>query len=383
MTKSFIFIMTGLVFMWVLLLGSSCSSPPAPTSSKSEIIKVNLEPVSYRDVAFPIRTSGIISAKAQIKLSFKVGGIIQKILVEEGEIVRQGQLLAQLDLAEITAHVNQAKTLQKKAQRDSERVKNLFRDKAVTLENVQDAETALSMATSSLNVARFNLQHSKIIAPTRGAILKRFAEKNELVAPGIPIYLFGSAQNEVVIRVKITDRDIVRIQLGDPARVTLDAYPDAVLEAEVSEIAESTDPRTGLFEVELTPAEFSQKLISGFVTHVEIRPTNTQRFAFVPVEALVEGNGDTAFVFTLYDDNPTVRKIPVRIGHIFTDAIAVRSGLENVTQVVTAGAFYLIDGSKVEVVKVPAGVGPEKGPAQSDQAGLKTSETLLPEGNDK
>jgi len=321
---------------------------------------VETVPVIREDISFPIHTAGMVELKERVKLAFKVGGIVSRILVDEGDAVAAGQLLARLDLSEIEARVHKARSAYEKAQRDLERVRSLYQDRVVPLEQLQDAETARDIARSDLEVVEFNLEHSVIRAPARGKILGRFAEAGELVASGTPVLLFATTEKNWILRFGVIDRDMVRLQRGDPADVRFDVYPGRVLSAAVSEIAETADPRTGTFEVELSlEPEPGYPLVSGFIAKVDIHPRSTRRLALVPLQSLVEGEGREAFVFTVDPQTSAARRIPVTIHRIVDDRAAVGGGLDDVDAVIATGAAYLRDGEPVRVSRrgpVDAGI---------------------------
>ena len=165
----------------VLMIIASCGDKSKKESDTREnLIKVKAAEVVEKNIVFPIHSSGRLSAKTEQKLSFKTGGIINKIFVDEGQSVRKGQLLAELNLSEIRARVNLAEQALGKAERDFNRTGNLFKDSVVTLEQLQNAETALEVAKSNLEIARFNLKYSTIVAPSQGKILRRLMEENEV-----------------------------------------------------------------------------------------------------------------------------------------------------------------------------------------------------------
>lgn len=312
---------------------------------------VRLSPVEQKEMARTIHTYGRTSPKKEMKLSFKINGIIQNIFVDEGQSVRNGQHLAQLDLSEIASQVKQAQSVFEKAQRDWKRVENLYREKAATLEQFQDTQTAFQVAESRLKAAEFNLRHSKIHAPTKGKILKRLVEENEIVGAGMPVFFFASVEKDWIVRVGVSDRDLVRLRLKDPASVTFDAYPGEEFDAFVAEIVESADPMTGTYEVELRIASGEKRLVSGFVAKVDIFPTEKKFYSIIPVDALVEAEEDRGFVFTVDRKTLTARRIPITPGFLFADKVAVESGLEDVKEVVTEGALYLKKGTEVLILK--------------------------------
>jgi len=312
-------------------------------------ISVTTVQVKQEALAQPIQTSGRLASAAEMKLSFKIGGIIDHLYVNEGEWVQKGQLLAELKQNEIKAQVQLAQSAFKKAERDYQRVSNLYADSVATLEQKQDAETGMRVAQSQLDVAEFNQKHAVIHAPENGRILKRMAEENELIGPGYPIFFFGATGHEWVVRVGVTDKDVIQLSLGDSASCTFDAYEDISFPATVREIGGAPDPMNGLFEVELAIQSGQLKLMSGFITRVELFPSRKKTYFVIPFASLVNIDRHRGNVFVANSDG-TVQRKPVQIAFLINGKAAVY-GLEGVESVVVQGSAYLRDNSKIQIVE--------------------------------
>ena len=317
---------------------------------RENLIKVKAVKVMEKDIVFPIHSSGKLSAKTEQKLSFKTGGIINKIYVDDGQSVRKGQLLAELNLSEIKARVNLAEQALGKAERDFNRARSLFKDSVVTLEQLQNAETALEVAKSNLEIARFNLKYSIIAAPSQGKILKRLMEENEVAGSGTPVILFASTDDHWVVRINLTDKDIINISSGDSAIIKFDAYQDTDFKATVTEIGRAADPYTGTYEVELTVRPVKdKKLISGFIAKVDIYSGHlTQKYLSVPIDALTDYNEESGYVYEIKDSIVIRRKI--EFIKILNDEVLITYGLMPGTKLVTEGINYLNDSTKVIIV---------------------------------
>jgi multidrug efflux system membrane fusion protein len=341
-------VMTAVVVSCLALAG--CASKQEDAEAEAGI-PVRTAEVSYEEVSVPIHASGKLAAAAESRLSFKVGGIIGRIAVEEGEAVAGDLMLAELKMDEIAAQVAQARSAFEKARRDLERLRRLYADSAATLEQLQDAETGFTFARSSLEIAEFNQDHAAIYAPGEGRVLKRFVEAGELVGPGTPFFLFGSTGKGWTVRVGVTDRNIIRLQRGDSASVSFDAYPHERFPASVVEIGEVADPLSGAYEVELRIAPGRSKLVSGFVASVEILPIKCDPMYVIPIEAVMEADDGDAYVYVPDASGTTARRVPVGIGCMIGERMAVRSGLDGVAEVITDGAAYLTDNSAIRIVE--------------------------------
>ena len=175
--------------------GRADSRPPADIP-----VPVRVAAVSIEAVTRPVTATGTLGPKEEVTLSFKVGGVIGRILVDEGQSVRAGDTLALLDLSEIDAGVTRARSAAEKAERDVARARRLYTDSVATLEQVQNTETARDVAGAELETALFNRRYAVIVAPAAGVILRRSAEPGELVQPGTPILTLGSRSRGVVVR---------------------------------------------------------------------------------------------------------------------------------------------------------------------------------------
>ncbi|TSA36620.1 MAG: efflux RND transporter periplasmic adaptor subunit [Porphyromonadaceae bacterium] len=342
--------MTMLLMAVVIMMMAGCKPAPVKEAVKVEPVKVRVAPVVIQEISLPVRSGGIVATSEEIKLSFKTGGIVARTYVKEGDAVKQGQLLAVLNLSEINAQVNQAKNGYDKALRDYNRAKNLYVDSVATLEQMQNAETAMNVSKSVLDIAQFNQSHSKIVAPKSGVILRQLVKGNELVASGYPVYALGISGKNWIIRTALSDRDIVKVNIGDSASVVIDAWPGQPFTAVVSQIDESSNPMTGTYETELKLNENKNRLASGFIANIEIFPSRKVSYYLIPMASVVEADGRVGYVYEVTPTG-TAKKVKVTIATLYGAQAAISGGLENVKEVVSEGVAYLTDGMPVDIKK--------------------------------
>lgn len=335
----------------LLALTAGCGrSASAEVRQGPERVAVRTAPVAREWVTRPVQATGTLHSKDEIELSFKMPGVVARVLVTEGQQVRRGQALATLDLREIDAQVMAARSAVTKAERDLARAEALYADSVATLAQVQDARTGAEVARSGLQGAAFNRRYATIVAPADGVVLRKLAQDGELVSPGAPVLVLGSSERGQVLRAGVADRDAVRVRPGDAAVVRFDAFPGEEFAGSVREVAPSADPRTGTYLVEVSVAAAGRPLASGLVGRVEIRPAAGTEMALVPIQAILEADGDAATVYTLTADETKARRLPVSVAFIQGERVAVSGGLDGVAAVVTDGAAYLGDGVGVRVV---------------------------------
>lgn len=355
-------LLVALVMLTALLVG--CADQVPPTAAK--LTPVRAQQVGQGPAVPPIDTNGIVVTKSEMRLSFKMGGVVRRISVQEGDVVKKGQKLAEIELTEVDSQVEQARQLAGKAERDLKRGENLYADQVISLEQLQDLRTQAAMAAAQFKTAQFNLGHSAIIAPRDGMVLRKLAEERELVAAGAPVLVIGESDRGYVVRAALADREIVNVKLGDKGEIRMDAFPGQVMRGTIVEVASAADERSGMFPIEVHFDTPPPRLVSGLVARLQLAPTSeSPPLTYVPMAALVEGDGDRASVFVI-DSGKALRR-DVRVAFITADSIALESGLSSGETVVTDGALFLENGEAIEVLRAesPAQAGNlPRGPAE-------------------
>lgn len=311
---------------------------------------VRVAPVSTEKLQDVVHVTALVHSDAEAKPSFKTGGVISRTLVKEGDLVQKGQLLATLNLTEIEAQAKQASLGVEKAQRDLQRVENLYKDSIATLEQLQNATTALELAKRTNQIAEFNIDYSQVRSPIRGKVISQLLHEGEIAAPGYPVFaLLGVNPSDWKLVAGLTDKNWGRIREGNKATITFDAYPGWKIEGKVIRLSDVANPQSGTFDVEISIPGKDKRLAAGLLAHVEIYPSSEATFPTIPVEALVSSSGRTGIVF-IPDGDKAVKK-SVQIYDFKGEVIAIESGLEDVKNVITSGSNFLEDGDPIRIIE--------------------------------
>jgi multidrug efflux system membrane fusion protein len=343
------------------LVGIAACGNSAGQEEHVELSSVRVAKAVPGPSAPSIRTNGLLANEDEIRLSFKVAGVIKQLSVHEGDRVRKGQKLAEIEQAEINAEVEQARQSHEKARRDLERGERLYADKVISLEQLQDLRTQTAMAEAALNSAKFNWSYATIVAPHDGTVLRRLAEERELVQAGSPILVLGSQDKGFVVRTGLADREIVQVKIGDAAQIRLDALPGQTFSGRVTEVSGAADSNSGMFGIEVSLDPIDLPLKSGLVAKLTIIPSTAKvgERVYVPIGAIVEGTGRKAQVFIL--DQKHARRREVEVAFIEGDQVALADGIKAGEQVITDGAQYLEDGEEVSIAEPVAATSVAKG----------------------
>ncbi|HZV44092.1 MAG TPA: efflux RND transporter periplasmic adaptor subunit [Saprospiraceae bacterium] len=316
--------------------------PGAPAS----VFYVRTAPIVQGRLGDVIHVTGIIQSETDAKPSFKTGGVIANTYAKEGDAVSKGQLLARLNMTEIKAQETQAQFALDKALRDQQRVQNLYADSVATLEQLQNASTAVDMARKALEIAQFNVTYSEVRSPIDGKVVTQMLHEGEIAGPGLPVYyIIGVKQSDWKLVAGLTDKNWGRVTVGNKAKITLDAYPGWDITGTVKRLSDVANPLSGTFDVEISIPVKDKRIASGMLAHVEIIPSAGSEYPIIPIEALVSSNGRSGIVYV--PKNNHAEKRIVHIQQFDGERVAILSGLENATEVITAGSGFLEDGDAI------------------------------------
>jgi len=318
--------------------------------NKEDIIPVRLIPLQQGENANSIQASGVFTTEDETILSFKNGGIVQQITVNEGDHVNKGQLLAKLNMTEVNTGVQQTDLALEKAERDYQRAQQLFKDSVATREQLENAKTARDIAIQQNRAAQFNQNFSEIRANTDGYILKRLVNEGQTVGPGTPVLQVNGAGNtDWKLKVGVSDQQWAALSIGDEAIIESNLSTEKI-KAQVLRKSEGIDPTSGTFTITLKiNTDQNLNLASGAFARAVIYPSNKTNGWNIPYDALLDGNSDQGFVFVT-NDKKTAKKVKVKVGTISNNGITVLSGLENSDYLIISGSAYLNDGSKINAL---------------------------------
>lgn len=334
---------------------AGCDSAAAPTADAApKPILVSLTEALPTSAGGGVLATGTVRARRETSLSFTMPGRVAAVLVEDGQPVARGQLLARLDATPVAASSSAARAEAARAKAELQRMRALADKGWVTKARLDAAEAAATAADAQVAATGFDVRFSRIYAPSPGVVLRRHVEANQTVAAGAPVVTIGEASGGYVLRVPLPDADLARVRLGQGAAVTIPALGGRPLAATIAEIGGRGDERTGTFEVELTlpPAP---GLRSGLIGEARIRVPGDGEAVAIPASAIWQARADEGFVYVV-DASGTARARLVQLGTVDDREVVVTGGLNAGEQVVCAGVDRLRDGVKVttRASRVPA-----------------------------
>ncbi|MCZ8295350.1 MAG: efflux RND transporter periplasmic adaptor subunit [Rhodobacteraceae bacterium] len=336
-------------FLAVLLLPlvMACSNK-TETPPATGPLAVRVAQVGADNSGDAVETAGTVALREETALAFTSGGRIARILVNEGDPVRRGQLLATLDVTPVSSGLDAAIAEQNRARAELRRLEPLMDKGWITRPRYEAAVAAAQSADAAVRAQRFALDTARIVASGDGVVLARPAEPGQIVAQGMPVLVIGQAASGFVLRAPLSDREAVRLERGAPARVVLEALEGEALTGSVLELGSRADRATGTFQVEIAlPPD--PRLRSGLIGRASITaspPGDLAAPLLVPPLAIFGARAGEGFVFVL-DAQNRVRLRKVRLGEAEDGGVKVLAGLKPGEWVAIAALDRLQDGMTV------------------------------------
>jgi len=348
-----------------LLASAGCGGDQPP--AEPELRPVRYERVRAARATVTRTLAGTVRSGVESRLSFRVGGTVERLRVAVGDRVRAGEELARLDPTDLELRVDgavaalaQAQASLRKAEADYERVRLLYENRNASLSELDAARAASESAealvvaqTKQLEQARRQVGYTVLRAPTAGAIASVEVEVNENVQGGQAICLLLSGR-EPEVRVAVPEVLIANVEVGQEVSVTLDALPGRSLAAAVTEVGVAVTGSASTYTVTAKLADPDPAIRSGMAAEVRFEFANDRGGAAIQVPAVAVGEDQRGrFVFVLEpasDGTGTVRRRAVETGRT-VGAIEILAGLAEGELIVTAGVRRLTDGLRVRVLE--------------------------------
>ena len=301
---------------------------------------------------------GRIAPALEAQLGFEVAGRIISFPVDEGQYVRQGQVLARLDPSDYQAQLDAAQADVKAAEADFERYRALLDKNAVSERDFQSRERNFEVTQSRLKIAEKKVADTRLTAHFSGRVARKLVDEYQNIQAKQPVVLLQD-ESQLQIKVDVPEADATLSVPGGPgaleAWVTVIAYPDRAFEAEVAELSTAADPVTRTFEATLsfTPDD-DVNVMPGMTARVSIAArgavSGSAGFA-VPAVCVGTADDGAAYVWKVDPETLEVSRAIVEVGELTGANIVVRSGLSIGDLIAASGVHHLRQGMNVRRLK--------------------------------
>ncbi|WP_426339618.1 efflux RND transporter periplasmic adaptor subunit [Pseudoduganella sp. S-14] len=355
---------------WTVMRAKPAATPKAGAATPAPVLELasaDVATIGARPLAVGLPLSGSLIPVNQATIKSKVSGQVQEAALREGVSVQQGQVLARLDQADLTARLAQQRAMLEEAQaRLNMAQKNEYNAKALlsqkfisqtsfdtTANAVELAQANVKSASAMVDLARIALNDSVIRAPISGIISKRHVQAGDKVAPDMPVYTIVGLQ-ELTLEAQVPTTDIPRVKIGQEVSFRVDGFAKREFSGKVARINPTTETGSRAMLVYISVPNAEGVLRGGMFAKGNITTERTKEAPMVPLAALREEAGKQV-VYKVADGIVVAQ--PVSLGLRSEDAglAEVTGGLEQGANVIISKLDGVKPGAKVKLA-APAGV---------------------------
>jgi RND family efflux transporter MFP subunit len=264
-----------------------------------------------------VYATGTVEPTVEVPVAPRITGRITKLLADEGEVVKRGELLAQLESADLQAQVDQLQARYAYAKSQYERNAALHREGLVSPDALERSRTEMQAADAALKSAREQARYTRLFAPMAGRIIRRDGEVGELIPANQPIFHLGA--HPLRITAEVDEEDIARVRTDQAVLIRADAFPDSVFRGHVETITPRGNPTTRTYRVRVT-LEGQPPLHIGMTAEINIIIAERVNALLVPSSAI---SGGELWII----QNGRAERTRVQVGVVGPRRTEIRSGV--------------------------------------------------------
>jgi len=309
-------------------------------------IPVEIATPTRGDIVAVYSGTAPIEAFADATVIAKVGGEIREILVEEGDDVKNGDVLARLDGDRLRLEAQQAEANLAKLKRDFQRNVDLRERGLISAGDFEKIQYEMEALQATYDLATLELGYTEIRAPIDGVVSERFIKLGNTIEMNTPTFKVTSLE-PLISYLHVPEREYRRIDKGQAATIRIDALAGSSFAARVARVSPVVDPAAGTFKITVEVSDPSRRLKPGMFGRIDIVHDVHADALQIPRSAIVEEAGVSA-VFVV-DGDEANRRV-VRTGYAEGGQVEILEGLAEDETFVLVGQTGLKDGSKVSVI---------------------------------
>ncbi|HEU4791161.1 MAG TPA: efflux RND transporter periplasmic adaptor subunit [Flavobacterium sp.] len=318
-------------------------------AEKNASVSVKTAQVKTEDVSLDFLANGSFEPIQELTFSAEKSGKVISVLVKEGDYVNIGQTLVIVRSDVINVNAQTAKASYDNAKSDYDRYQNAYNSGGVTKQQLDQAKLALTNATNNLKQANINVGDTKVKAPIKGFINKKYIEPGSILA-GMPATAMFDIVNVSKLKLKVTvnESQVASLKLGNTINITSSVFPDKTFAGKITFIAAKADESLNFpVELEITN-NADNSLKAGMYGTANFGSKQKQQLKVVPRNAFV-GSVSSNEVFVVENGIAKLKK--VTSGRIIGEQVEIVDGLSDGETVIITGQINLQDGNTVEIIK--------------------------------
>ncbi len=327
--------------------GNNSHSNPNNNNDDEVVVPVEIAEIIEGDISAYFTGTATIEAEEETEVVAKVSGVIEKLLTEEGDYVKAGQVLAKLDDEKIAVQLEQVKANLNKLENNYRRSKDLHEKKLISTEVFQQARYEYEHQQAVYDLAKLDLNYTSIRTPISGIVAQRLVKVGNMILPNQATFKV-TGMDPLIAVLHVPERQLSRLQVGQKTLLHVDALGTNDFPGIIDRISPIVDPETGTVKVTVEVHDSTRRLRPGMFARLRIIYNVHSGVVMVPKDAIMAEDKESA-VFVVRD-SVAYRQF-IEVGYTNSSHVEVLAGLQPGDTVVTTGKGSLKDSTKVEIVK--------------------------------
>lgn len=335
-----------LAVVWTSGCGRSESSTnPENNKNASRMMQVSVAEVVPSPMKDVLLLPGETEAWLDVRVGADMGGRVEWIGPQEGDLVKQGELIAKIDVSALKAALDKAEAALNLAEELYDRRLKLFERKIINQEELDKALTERSLAKASFRQAQTEYERGFVKAPISGLVNHLFVDQGEFIDRGKPLVDLVNV-DKIKVNVNVPELDVRFLKTGQKAMIRVDAFPERETVGTIDFVAFKADPATKTFPVKVVMDNAGRDIRPGMIARVAFLRRIIPDALSAPLFALVDKGGERV-VFV--EKGGVVHARTVSIGIIEGDRVQITKGLEPGDRLIVIGQKDVEEGMRVQV----------------------------------
>ncbi|NVN93971.1 MAG: efflux RND transporter periplasmic adaptor subunit [Bacteroidetes bacterium] len=341
--------MKKLIYPAILIAILTGCSPKNQETASEKNIAVSASEVKSERMEVNLRYSGTIEASQTIPLTFQTTGTVETVLVDAGDVVKKGQLLATIDNSNSQNMYEITLSKYQQAKDAYDRLKTVHDQGSLSEIKWVEMETNLEQAKSSLALSKSNLDKCNLRAPLDGIIGRRNIEPG-MSSVGISSSPFELVEiNTVNVKISVPENEIGKIKKGEKASFIVSALNNKQFEGVITNVSPVADAFSRTYEAKISLKNPNLELKPGMVCDVTLNITTEKEMVLIPYQSVSKDKNGKACVYIIDASRKRAKKQIVETGNYYGNNLEILSGLCKGQMIVSEGKDKLSDNSLINL----------------------------------
>ncbi len=334
----------------VLLWLTSCKGKDVSNTGSEQAFPVKVQKIESTQEISQNSYVGTIEESVSVPVSFLINGQVEKVYATEGQKVKHGQLLAELNKSNYESMYQMSLSKQKQAEDAYTRLSDLYKKGSLPEIKYIEVQTGVDQARSATQITLKNLSDCKLYAPMDGIIGSRSIEPGMSILPAVTVFKLVKI-DKVFVKVSVPENEISRTLTGQKAQVSVTALDNENFEGIIQEKGIMASPLSHTYDIKIALSNPQGKLMPGMVCKVTIHNNTAMDEVVVPSNVIQTDKNGQKYLFIADGNTNKVSKKYVVVGAPYGNGVIITSGLQAGDLLITEGYQKVSENTTIQIVK--------------------------------